>query len=321
MNKISIIVPVFNIEDYIHVCINSLLNQNTFEYEIILVDDGSTDKSGEICDAFSGNHNNIHVFHKENGGLSSARNFGIKKAAGDFILFVDGDDHVTENSIDNITDSLDKIQETDIYFLNGMKLFPNGKMQPIDQIDETQIIGLSKKEVLRYLASLPKFPGSACTKLIRREFLVDNDLYFPEGLLSEDIDWTLDVILKAESFGCISCPYYYYRQNRTGSITNTIGVNSIDSLFSIIEKWTAIAERHEYSFYIYSVLAYEFSILLAHLGSLSRKTHRALLDKGKSYCWLLSKGSNSKTRSIYRIFKIFGFDITRKLLALYLAKR
>ena len=93
MPKVSVIIPVYNVEQYLNRCIDSVLNQTYKDFEIILVDDGSTDKSGEICDVYAEKDSRITVIHKENGGLSDARNFGIDAARGDFLTFLDSDDY------------------------------------------------------------------------------------------------------------------------------------------------------------------------------------------------------------------------------------
>ena len=100
--KISIIVPVYNVEKYIHKCINSILDQSLTEFELILVDDGSPDRSGEICDEYSKKDNRIKVIHKSNGGVSSARNIGIDKACGEYIGFVDPDDYIDVNMYERL---------------------------------------------------------------------------------------------------------------------------------------------------------------------------------------------------------------------------
>lgn len=107
---ISIIVPVYNVEDYLKECLNSIINQIYKNLEILLIDDGSSDKSGEICDEFAKNDSRIKVFHKQNGGQSSARNLGLDKSKGDFISFVDSDDVLGENFIQKLYDMASKFQ-------------------------------------------------------------------------------------------------------------------------------------------------------------------------------------------------------------------
>lgn len=106
--KISIIVPVYNVENFISTCIESILNQDYFNIELILVNDGSTDASGEICDYYSKKDKRVKVYHKENGGQSSARNLGIKMSTGDYIAFLDSDDFWIENKLNSMVKILEK---------------------------------------------------------------------------------------------------------------------------------------------------------------------------------------------------------------------
>ena len=103
MNRlISVVVPVYNVEDVLHFCIDSILNQTYSDFELLLVDDGSTDKSGDICDQYARKDTRIRVFHKENGGVSSARNLGIDNANGEYICFIDSDDYVNSEFLDSL---------------------------------------------------------------------------------------------------------------------------------------------------------------------------------------------------------------------------
>lgn len=106
MPKVSIIIPVYNVERYLHRCIDSVLNQTLQDIEIILIDDGSTDSSPDICDGYGSKYQNIRVFHKENGGASSARNLGIEKATGEYIGFVDSDDYISPDMYEKLYTAL-----------------------------------------------------------------------------------------------------------------------------------------------------------------------------------------------------------------------
>ena len=120
MDKLSIVIPVYNVQNYIDDCVESIVEQNVNNVEIILVDDGSTDQSGEKCDLWKEQYSFIRVVHKENGGLSSARNAGIENAIGDYILFVDSDDKVEDGSLEAITQCILE-SHADYLFLRGKK--------------------------------------------------------------------------------------------------------------------------------------------------------------------------------------------------------
>lgn len=125
---ISIIIPVYNVERYVSICIISILEQSFQDYEIILVDDGSKDRSGSICDEYREKDSRISVIHKTNGGLSDARNAGLKQAKGEYVLFVDSDDYIGEDSLQSIAKCVEsQTQRTDVMFLEAYKVFPDGQ--------------------------------------------------------------------------------------------------------------------------------------------------------------------------------------------------
>ena len=156
--KISIIIPVYNVEQYLEQCLDSILRQTYKNYEIILVDDGSSDNSGVICDKFAFKYSFIHVIHKTNGGLSSARNAGLDVATGSYVLFVDSDDYIGENAISQIISTVGQ-HDIDVVFLEAFKVFNNTDAVPMgDGIRADELNGKSKEDIMAYLSTLPKFP-------------------------------------------------------------------------------------------------------------------------------------------------------------------
>lgn len=223
MKLLSIIIPVYNVEKYIEECLNSISKQINEFCEVILVDDGSTDSSAKFCDTFCENNcKYCKVIHKTNGGLSSARNSGLKIAVGKYIAFIDSDDRIASNSITLITEWIKNTNSNaDICFMKAVKFYENNKIVDMgDKINYLDIHEINKDDVISFLSTRPKFPGSACTKLFKREFLTKNNLYFEEQKrTNEDLGFTIDCIIKAESYEALDFPYYEYRQNRKGSIT------------------------------------------------------------------------------------------------------
>ena len=237
MKWCSIIIPVYNIYNYIEECVQSIIDQNDCDIEIILVDDGSKDKSGELCDLLAEKHECINVIHKENGGLSEARNTGVKHAKGMYLLFVDGDDRIEKNSLVKIRNVIENNNYPDIVCLECTKFFTDSDARiPLnDGINET--INSLKGDILyNYIASLPKYPASAWSKAVRRDFFLDNSLFFVKGLLSEDLEWSMRVFSSIESAAYCPTKYYLYRQSRNGSITNTISEKNVLHLLAIFSK-------------------------------------------------------------------------------------
>lgn len=236
MPLISVIIPVYNVEKYLNQCINSVLNQGVKDIEIILINDGSTDNSGKICDEYAIKDNRIKVIHKENGGLSDARNSGINLAKGKYLLFLDSDDYWMEDSLFKIYDIAKK--DTDIVFLTAAKFFDKSNIieDTFECLDKDKIKNKTKEQVFNYLAQTDKFPVSACTKLIKRDLIVENQLFFEKGLLSEDIDWSTRLLLKANTFDVCDVDFYVYRKQRDESITDSIKLKNVKDLLYIIKK-------------------------------------------------------------------------------------
>lgn len=317
---ISIIIPVFNVEKYLEECINSVLKQSFQDYEIILVDDGSQDKSGEMCDYYAGICEKITVIHKKNGGLSDARNVGVKAAKGEYILFLDSDDYIASESLEEVAQkAVNSRNKIDVFFLEAVKFYPDGREEPLgDGYEKRLIEGQSKNTVMQHLAYLPKFPGSACSKMVSRELIERHNLYFQEGLLSEDIEWTVRLLKAAQTFGYTETPFYYYRQQREGSITNTFGIKNIESLLYIVEKFSSHSLlENSFQNSINSFMAYEFVIILYHYALLDKKERRMVKESLRRNRWILRYGLSRKTKIINLAVSVFGMSVTSYLLKIY----
>lgn len=202
---VSVIVPVYNIKKYIERCLKSLLVQNYKNIEIIVVDDGATDGSGEICDRFAKLDNRVRVFHKKNGGLSSARNFGIKKARGEYICLVDGDDYVERDFVGAMLEIAEgKNADIVVCGYNGMV--------PADKT-------LSGKDaVIKLLVEQENLEIIAWNKLYRKKLF--DEIEYPEGRNYEDTLTTYKLLARAKKVSYIPTSLYKYVE-RDGSITNS----------------------------------------------------------------------------------------------------
>ena len=311
---ISFVIPVYNVEKYLNECVESVISQNFYDCEVVLVDDGSTDNSGRICDEYAEKYKFVSVIHKVNGGLSDARNAGLKIASGDYVLFLDSDDYIAEGSLSAIADSI-SAYSPDVVFLNAKKFYPDGKVVPLgDNYSAEKINGKSKAEVMSHLASLPKYPGSACTKAIRRQLILDNSLFFEKGLLSEDIDWTMRLFTLAEKFAFCDADYYYYRQRRAGSITNTKTIKNVQCLIYIIKKWASKDLGRIYQKEINAFVAYEYMIALLCYVNLKKEEQKLLTADFKAYKWVLKFGNTKKTKLVRLFSLFFGIRLTSKFL-------
>ncbi len=320
---LSFILPVYNVEEYLEECVDSILSQINEECEIILVDDGATDTSGDICDRYAQDNPIIKVIHKENGGLSSARNAGIPVAQGKYISFVDSDDAVFLGCVSEILRWI-KSEATDICFLQAVKFYPDGTEKDLGEcIVRSELKGQDREHVVAHLASRPKYPGSAWAKLYRREFLLENDLHFPyDRRYSEDLGFILDCVMSAESFDVLDVPYYRYRQNRAGSITNRITSRNFFDLLTFIcesvQKLTIDKKpRNPICGHAMGFVAYEYSVLILIYNRILKQDRREALKRLKEYKWVLKFSANRKCRLVSTVSSICGIRLTSLLLKKY----
>lgn len=206
---ISIIVPIYNVEKYLNKCLDSLINQTYKNIEIILVDDGSTDRCPEICDQYIRKDNRIKVIHKKNGGLSSARNRGIKEAKGQYLLFIDSDDYIDINTCYELVKSLKK-EEVDIIQFKKRTFIEGEVLDNVYNANKcsSNYTVYNNKEAYDIYMNNGQFTREAWDKLYARSLF--DDIEYPEGRLAEDLATTYKLILKAKKLGFLDRELYYY---------------------------------------------------------------------------------------------------------------
>lgn len=217
--EISVIVPVYNVQDYLEKCVDSILNQTFGNLEILLVDDGSTDESGRICDRLARDHSRIRVFHQENRGLSDARNTGIRNASGDLIGLVDSDDYLAPEMYDRLYGAL---TEADAQAAVCGYLKVDAEGCPIPGTDQknyriNKAVMDGQEFVSKRFLESSGVVIMACNKLYRKALF--DTVLFPEGRIHEDHFVFTRLLLPCKRIACIPYIGYYYYQ-REGSITN-----------------------------------------------------------------------------------------------------
>ena len=232
----SIIVPVYNVDTYLRECIESILSQSFNDYEMLLIDDGSTDNSGKICDEYGlSNRDKVRVIHKENGGLSDTRNVGISKAEGKYILFVDSDDYIAPQSLNIFYEKLCKCKFVDVLITRFMQVYSNA---PVKNMDAEMPVGIlnggSKEKVIAWIFQKSQNTWPAQRYIVNGDFIRRNQLLFKKGFLHEDIDWTAKLFFYAEQFACIDYYWYAHRIGRMGSITTKPRVKRILDIIEIV---------------------------------------------------------------------------------------
>lgn len=224
--KISVIIPVYNIKAYLNRCVQSVLQQEPPPCEVLLIDDGSTDGSGELCDSLSRQHAVITVHHKSNGGLSSARNYGLSKAQGQYILFLDGDDFLAENALKNLGE--DALRHSpDMVIGRCQPLKPTKSMQRFEAIAQNSLkchCVYTGREYLRRCLKGGAVRVEAWRSLYAKKFLTQNCLSFEPNRMHEDELFTPQALLCAEKIVLSNAAFYCYDNTRENSIMNAPGL-------------------------------------------------------------------------------------------------
>lgn len=314
---VSIIVPIYNVEEYIDECVDSLIRQDYSNIEILLVDDGSTDQSGKIADKFAKNNEKVYSFHKKNGGLSSARNYGLKKAKGKYICFVDSDDYVKKDYVSSMHNNIIS-NKTMIASCGYCHLKPDGN------VCEINFQNIKKKyfgdDAQIYLNIIGYFNVSACNKMFDKSLF--NDIEFPIGKKSEDWFIMYKLIEKSNSIYYDSDSKYIYRQ-RKGSITkgsraNYDAIEAATQVFNYFRNNENVSKyaAQSLAFAIIGIYNYELcnSINKENLNKLlkmERKYYKYLTYKHLSFNRKCQLFIFNYCNSIYNyIFKIY--DLNRK---------
>ncbi len=223
MSKISIIVPIYNVEKYLERCVDSLINQTYRDIEIVLVDDGSPDGCPAMCDEFAKADPRIKVVHKQNGGVSSARNAGVDNATGDLIAFVDPDDYVEYDFLEFLY-SLMTQNDADISACGVLEVYPSGKTSM--QWDDKTLTVFDRREAMERMCYNEGFYITLWDKLYKRELF--EGVRFPDGKLFEDTGTTYKIVHNANKIVMCHEPKYYYVMAPNSITTSKFKMSKLD---------------------------------------------------------------------------------------------
>jgi len=271
MPKVSVIVPIYNTAKYLTGCIDSVLSQKYEDFELILVNDGSTDSSEDICKGYTDNR--VRYFYKENGGLSSARNYGMDKALGEYIVFIDSDDFIDNDCISYLQQKANETK-ADIV-LCGFYLQSKDSIIPVTA-ESGFFAGEEINKVIVELKS-KNLIDTSCNKIYKASFLRENGLTFPEGEIFEDTAFNLNLLrFNPKIFVSDKC-FYHYIQHQ-GSITKRYNPQKLETLklrAKLLRDVTSGAEAYCDYYYIKSV----FSAFIDGFLSLNKKEIKNIISK------------------------------------------
>lgn len=310
----SIIIPVYNVERYLRECVDSILNQTFVDFELILVDDGSKDASGDICDSYATKDDRVKVIHKENGGQSTARNAGTEIATGKYVIYIDSDDFISDP--DFLKDIHNKAQhDADIICYKFRKYFEktqsfgecNFGFPTLNEYD-------TMADKIGYLVKTDSFYCAGWAKAVKLSLLKENGIDFKAGHVGgEDQDWYYKVLLNATSLTGIDKAYIAYRQ-REGSTSATVKIKNLVECIYVVDKW----QRHivesgledAYKTALLNSIAKLYCNMLICYANVREKEKKNYYKQIKELSFLMKYDLNPRTATFNKLRKLVGFDLT-----------
>lgn len=311
---LSIIVPVYNVENYLDQCLKSITSyKGEDKIEIIIVNDGSTDNSLEICRDYSNKYSNITIVSQKNQGLSEARNTGIRTARGKYLLFLDSDDFLYDDIIYRLLDDIhDKYK--DMFFGRSYKYYGDYEKMELSQIDYDFKEEISPDISFEKLNNINNFWFAAWLVIVNREFLLRNNLFFKKGILHEDELWVPSVFIKASSIGYLNYGFYCYRLNREGSIVSKPNIKRDFDKLIVADELRVLYGKNNVADKIIKDRsgAIVYGLVRSLYKHKNNKLYNQLKKKVNNHIAMLNNG---KYRPVYLMCRILGVSLTSKILS------
>lgn len=290
---ISVIIPVYNVEKYLKSCLDSVVSQTYKNLEIILVDDGSVDNSGKICDEYAEKDKRITVIHKENGGLSDARNVGIEKAQGSYITFVDSDDFIEKNFIKILVNIA--INKKVHFVIGNYKKFVkdsrNKDRNAKYEVNENSITVFSPRETMLRMLYQKQLSMYAHGKLYDRKLFTA--VRFPKGKLFEDVPTIWSIVKQVDKVAYVNYKLYFYRQRNGSIVNNTYSHRKMDQVYFSKEILEEVKNDDE--LYKAAISKYFFCLadIYAQVDKENKEDRKFLEKELKKYEQIVSLDDNN----------------------------
>ena len=240
--KISIIVPVYKVEKELDRCVQSLLKQTYKNLEIILVDDGSPDRCPLLCDEYAQKDNRVRVIHKKNGGLSDARNVGLKSATGEYVLYIDSDDYIDLDSCERFMKAIEQ-QDVDIVVGSAVMEKLDGNSEQMLHTATPAGVIYNPNDFIEKSIKAFQWYAPACLNMYRRNFLLQNDLFFKVGIYFEDMQMLPRVFLSAQKISCIEGFFYHYIVRDNSIMTSQKNEKKRNDAIQNLREWKKQFDR------------------------------------------------------------------------------
>ena len=318
----SIVIPIYNTVKELKRCVDSVVCQTFEDFELILVDDGSTDGSGALCDRLSLEDPRIKTIHKPNGGCSTARNTGIRAAAGKYLLFVDSDDMWDDN--DALKNFYQMLQDKAVDILCfGVRIYDEeGNLVKVRKAELPLGCASDKESVLRELVYKNQYFSACYVRVYDRQFLLENGLLFEAGLLCEDIEWCARVMIHAKEIAVYSGQLYKRIQRKEGSQTANLGEKNVLAILYSIEQGVEYARKHCESDALlalyYEYWAYQYAMLLGFIPVIRNAMNdKMLIQRISELSWLLMFDHVKKVKAVRIVKECLGIKNTIQILSAY----
>lgn len=315
--KVSVVIPVYNVLPYLERCVRSVLNQTYKDLEIILIDDGSTDGSGDLCDTLTGYDRRIRVVHQNNMGLSAARNTGIHHASGDYVIFLDSDDEWLIH--DGLELMLPKGENLiDLILFKSVGIWKDGRRVAMKDYDIDYLSRQTDSQsIFSHLVVTQRFEVSACFLLVRKQLLIEHEILFPIGLTSEDVYWSFHLWQHVHtiSFHNLNFYGYYHRKDSISKTVNVLVYNSYDKIFSYWKEQCDLGCVNALS------IRYYLANLWITRGYKYYKTKTAEKPTALAFLYrhadLLGYAATPKVKKVAMLVKFIGVKNTLFVLGIY----
>lgn len=326
MNKFTVIVPVYNVEEYLQECLESIINQDYNDIEIILVEDGSTDRSKEICDIYANKDCRIKVVYKSNSGLSAARNTGLDVCSGKYIMFLDSDDYLENKKVISNFVKIFEENNCDLIYgaytgFNDIKHDMRINKKNIN-ISNEDIENLDTEEAILKIFDSKSYQCTAYTKIYKRSLIESNKLRFKEGIYHEDEEWTPRVLIKSSKIYIYKEPFYMRRYRPDSIMTSRDDLkiqNRIRDMLWIAKYMVSYIEKEcKKKKLVIKLNQYFGSFLLSSIKLYdvidSKEIRYAVKKNIKDNYKLIDYTKRSKYHIVLNIYRILGIELTSKIL-------
>ncbi len=307
--RLSVIVPVYNVEKYLPQCLDSLIHQTLKEIEIILVNDGSTDNSEAICQDYAEKDNRIIVYSKTNGGLSDARNYGLQHASSKIVGFVDSDDYIDLDMFQVLLELKDKTNSEIV--VGGVKMATNdGEVYMVREV-ETEV-ALNRHDAMEELLKSKRITNSVCNKIF--DILLFEQIEFPVGKLYEDEYVTYKLFDRAETIAMTNQVFYYYRSSPNSITHKAFSEREFDRIYASEIKVDYIQQAYpDLAEYAQRYLVYDCVMALSKMIEYKKSYDKLTRDNIRKYLKCFLQGDYSKGTKAFALVASVSPSLAVKL--------